>query len=84
METEAVRVVDEPARWVASFGARGAYTETNVNEARQQLTAWLDRQSEWRAEAEPYVVFWNGPFTLWFMKQFEIHVPVQRVSPLNG
>lgn len=82
-ETEVVRVVDEPARWVASIGARGAYTEANLNEAKQQLVAWLDRKPEWRADGEPYAVFWNGPFTPWFIKRFEVHVPIQPVSPLS-
>lgn len=80
--SDVVEIVNEPSRTVASAGARGAYTQANLGEAQQRLNAWLERQTEWRASAEPYAVFWNGPFTLWFMKRFEIHVPVQRVSPL--
>ncbi len=30
---------------------------------------------------EPYAVYWNGPFTLWFLKQFEVHLPVRQVPP---
>ncbi len=82
-ETDVIRVVDEPARWVASVGARGAYTENNLNDAKQELVAWLDRKTEWRADGEPYAVFWNGPFTPWFIKRFEVHVPIQPVSRLN-
>jgi hypothetical protein len=29
--------------------------------------------------ADPYAVFWNGPYVPPFMKRFEIHVPVERL-----
>ena len=45
-----------------------------------ELEAWLASQNAWRAAGAPYAVFWNGPFTPWFMKRFEVHVPVEPAS----
>jgi len=78
--TDTVQVVDVPPRQVASIGDRGAYSESNINEALRRLEAWLDAQDQWAAAGEPYAVFWNGPFTPWFMKRFEVHIPVETAA----
>lgn len=75
--TDDVRVVNVPRRRVASLGAKGAYSETNVNRARERLESWVETQSEWSPDGAPHAVFWNGPFTPWFMKRFEVHLPVK-------
>lgn len=74
--TDTVRVVDVPARRVVSIGGKGAYTEENVNAARARLEEWL-LQHEMVASDAPYAVYWNGPFTPWFLKRFEVHIPVE-------
>lgn len=71
-----VRVVEVPARRVVSIGGKGAYTEENVNAALARLEEWLV-QHEWAATDAPYAVYWNGPFTPWFLKRFEVHIPVE-------
>ncbi|GAB5560801.1 MAG: hypothetical protein SynsKO_24480 [Synoicihabitans sp.] len=75
-----VEVIDIPERTVAVRGAKGGYNKGNFNETRDELTAWLENQSDWRATGEPYGVYWDGPFTPWFMKTYEVQIPVERVS----
>ncbi len=77
--TTNVEVLEIPERTVASRGTKGSYSQTNFHETRQALEAWLAKQTEWRANGEPYGVYWNGPFTPWFMKTAEVHIPVERV-----
>lgn len=77
---DGVEVIEVPERTVAVRGAKGGYNERNYQETRQELMNWLDSQSEWKAIDEPYGVYWNGPFTPWFLKTYEVQVPVQRVS----
>ena len=72
-----VRVVEVASRRVARLGAEGSYSEENVAEARARLEAWIAANPQWRATAPAYAVFWNGPFTLWFMKRFEVHIVVE-------
>jgi effector-binding domain-containing protein len=75
-----VRVIDLPERLVAAFGARGGYSEANFNETRKALLDWLRDRRDVAIAGEPYAVYWNGPFTPWFMKQFEVQVAVKRVE----
>jgi effector-binding domain-containing protein len=72
-----VEVIRIPERRVASLGARGSYSRANFEKTRDELLAWLARQPGLEVAGEPYAVYWNGPFTLWFAKQFEVHVPVR-------
>lgn len=73
--SDTVRVVEVPARRVVSIGGKGAYTEENVNAALARLEQWLG-QHGWAEAGAPYAVYWNGPFTPWFLKRFEVHIPV--------
>lgn len=79
-ESETVKLVDVPARRVASIGGRGSYSESNIDKARVRLEAWMATQTEWTAAGAPYAVFWNGPFTPWFMKRFEVHLPIKSAN----
>jgi hypothetical protein len=76
-----VTVIEVPERRVASRGARGSYSESNYNEALVALRAWLDARADVEAAGEPYPVFWNGPFTPWFARRFEVHIPVRERPP---
>lgn len=75
-DTDSVRVIKMPARMVASAGASGSYSESNFRQTRKRLLTWLDDQDAWDVIGEPYGVYWNGPFTLWFMKRYEVQVEV--------
>lgn len=72
-----VEVIMIPERRVASLGASGSYSRENFEQTRDKLLSWLALQPGMEAAGEPYAVYWNGPFTLWFAKQSEVHVPVR-------
>ena len=78
--TGAVSAGERPAKTVASIGARGGYNRANFREAANALREWLDAHPEYEAAAEPRGVFWNGPFTPWFLKRFEVHIDVKRLE----
>jgi len=66
-----VKVIDVPERRVVSIGARGAYTQANYEKAKEALLEWIEEE-ELVIDGEPYAVYWNGPFTPWFLKTFEV------------
>ena len=67
-------------RRVASRGGRGSYSRMNYEKTRDELLAWLEGRSGLKLAGAPYAVFWHGPFTPWFAKRYEVHVPV-RTAP---
>lgn len=75
--TDRVRVIDIPERRVAAIGAKGRYSESNYEKAKAKLMEWVGKQEGLTILNEPYAVYWNGPFTPWFMKRFEVHVQVR-------
>ena len=75
-----VKVVETPERVVASVGARGSYTEKNFQAAAARLEDWLENQARYKKKAEPYAVFWNGPYVPGFLKRFEVHIPLEEVG----
>ena len=75
--TGEVTVQELPARTVASIGVRGGYSASNFEEARAELEQWLGKQEDWEAAGEARAAFWDGPFTPWFLKRFEVHLPVR-------
>jgi effector-binding domain-containing protein len=72
-----VRVIDVPKRKVASHGASGSYNEKNFNDAKAELMRWLETKTEYEVVGEPFAVYWNGPFTPWFLKRFEVQIEIQ-------
>jgi effector-binding domain-containing protein len=76
-----VDVLRLPERRVASIGARGGYSRENYERARDRLLAWVAGQPGVRIAGDPYAVYWHGPFTPWFAKRFEVHVPVADSGP---
>jgi len=75
--TDRVEVIRFPERRVASLGTRGSYSRANFEKTRDELLAWLARQPDLEAAGESYAVYWDGPFTPWFTKRSEVHVPVR-------
>ncbi len=71
-----VVVVEVPARKVASLGGRGSYDQANFEKARDAVLAWLKGQRDIEPTGPAYAVYWNGPYVPWFMKRYEVHVPV--------
>tara|TARA_B100000519_G_scaffold36347_1_gene26095 strand:- start:2194 stop:2790 length:597 start_codon:yes stop_codon:yes gene_type:complete len=66
-----VKVIDAPSRRVVSIGARGSYTQANYKKAKEALLEWIEKE-ELVIEGELYAVYWDGPFTPWFLKTFEV------------
>lgn len=75
-DEEKVRVLRLPERMVASIGVRGSYKESNVRKHLEKLEAWLAERPQYEVEGPPYSVFWNPPYIPWFLKHFEVHIPV--------
>lgn len=75
--TAGVEVLTIPERRVASRGVRGSYSRENFEKTRDQLVLWLAQQPGMEASGEPYAVYWDGPFTPWFAKHSEVHIPVR-------
>lgn len=80
----AVEVLSVSARQVASRGAKGGYSRGNYEKTRAALLAWIAGQAEFEVDGEPYAVFWHGPFTPWFAKRYEVHVPVRPRAAAAG
>ncbi|MDA0347286.1 MAG: heme-binding protein [Verrucomicrobia bacterium] len=72
-----VRVIDVPKRTVVAHGSRGSYSQNNFEKAKVILLEWVDSQEEMEAVGEPFAVYWDGPFTPWFLKTFEVQVEVR-------
>ena len=79
-----VRVVRLPERQVAAIGARGSYREKNVRKQLEKLTAFLESQSGYEAAGPAYAVFWNPPYIPWFLRHFEVHLPVRSTAGGQG
>jgi len=78
--TNEVSVQTLPSLTVVSIGLRGSYTRKNYEEGLLKLNTWLAGQEEWQTNGVPYVVYWNSPFTLWFLRKAEIHIPIVRAA----
>jgi hypothetical protein len=72
-----VEVIPIPERRVASRGGRGGYSRENFEATRTALLAWLSRQPEVEAAGAAYAVYWNSPFMPFFLKRYEVHIPVR-------
>ncbi|MBI5689613.1 MAG: heme-binding protein [Verrucomicrobia bacterium] len=68
-------------RTVASRGARGSYSAGNFAKSRAELLSWLAGRPDLEVTGDAYGVFWHGPFTPWFAKRYEVHVPVRTKVP---
>jgi len=79
-DTDSVKVLKLPERTVVAAGGRGSYSEGNIDEAKMKLIQWLEAHQEYEQIGEPYAVYWNSPFRLWFMKHYEVHMPVKQIN----
>ena len=80
---EGLVTVEVPARSVASLGGKGSYSRENFDQARDTLLRWLSLRKDVEPAGKAYAVYWNGPFTPWFLKHYEVHVPVRAVARLR-
>lgn len=71
-----VKVIDVPERMVAALGLSGNYTDQAYRRGLDKLKKWLAENDEYQAAGEPYVTYWNSPFTPGMFKYSEVHIPV--------
>lgn len=73
-----VEVINVPERNVASRGERGGYSRENFEKARATLVDWMAGQKPAiEPTGEAYGVYWNAPYVPFFMKRFEVHIPIR-------
>jgi hypothetical protein len=72
-----VEIIRVSERRVAARGARGGYNRQNFERTRDELLRWVETQGALVATGPAYAVYWNGPFTPWFLREYEVHVPVR-------
>jgi hypothetical protein len=73
-----VERVEKKERVVASVGIRGGYSKESFEENAGRIREWIKSQRGWKPAGEPYVVYWNSPFMIWFLKRSEVHLPVRK------
>jgi len=73
-----VRRREVEARVVASIGIRGGYSKESFEENARKIREWIETQPGWKPAGDPYVVYWNSPFMIWFLKRSEVHLPVRK------
>ena len=78
-----VMVRTQSATTVVSLGLRGRYTRDQYENGMTKVREWLSSHPEWQTNAPPYLVYWNSPFRLWFLRRAEIHQPVEPVAVKN-
>ena len=71
-----VTVGPVPAITVVSLGLRGRYSRAQYEDGLAQAQRWLAIHPEWQTNAPPYLVYWNSPFRVWFLRRAELHLPV--------
>lgn len=76
-DTDSVKVLKIPERTVVAAGGRGSYSGSNIEEAKKKVFLWIKEHPEYEQAGEPYAVYWNSPFRLWFLKHYEVHMPVK-------
>ena len=75
--TDTVEVLQLPKRTVLSIGIRGGYNANNFSAGEAQLRKWLAQQTDYMPSGAARAIYWNGPFTLGFLKRSEVHIPIQ-------
>ncbi len=78
--TNAVTVIDRPARLVAALGVSGSYSQSNYTEAKKELEEWLAKNPDYTADGPAYMSYWNSPMVPFFMKHSEVIIPVKNRS----
>lgn len=77
-DTTRVKVIDVDERLVAAIGERGGYSKSNYEEAKEKLLQWIEKQEGLEITGDAFAVYWNSPFTPFFLKKFEVLIPVTK------
>ena len=76
-ESDSVKVRKLQPMTVLAIGIRGGYSEENFQENKTALLNWLKDHPAYELAGSAYAVYWDGPFTPWFLKRSEIHLPIR-------
>jgi hypothetical protein len=80
---DGVEVLDTTPLTVVSVSVRGAYSDSNFEEAVTVLSEWLEENGDrWAKAGEPRILGYNSPFIPWFLKLSEVQIPVTERSRL--
>jgi hypothetical protein len=71
-----VTVVDTPPMLVISVGFAGNYAKWRVQQAVDELEAWLEDHAEWEPAGPARALFYNGPDTSTKLQWAEAQIPV--------
>ncbi len=72
-----ITVRDADPVTVLALGAKGDYSMSLVNTAREQLQSWLDQNPQWIPDGEWRALYYNGPALFWWNKWAEVQIPIR-------
>ncbi len=73
-----VSVVDAEPVTVVSIGVRGPYGRRTVERGLEELSAWIESQSDWESAGDSRALYYNGPSIPDDRKWAEVQIPVRR------
>ncbi|MDX1563763.1 MAG: heme-binding protein [Phycisphaeraceae bacterium] len=77
-----VEVMDVAPQTVLSIGVHGGYDHERFAEAREKLTAWLQKNAaRYVADGPARYLGYNSPFVPPFMKYGEVQIPIRKAKP---
>ena len=71
---DGVQVKALPPRTVVSLGHRGRGGDRQRGQDIVTLQRWIAENPEWRAIGAPIAVYWDGPFTPFFLRRSEVMI----------
>ena len=72
-----VEVIDAEPVKVVSIGFNGRRSDTKIEQARDQLMAWLGERSHYEVSGELRVLGYNSPFVPRDQQYWEVQVPIR-------
>ena len=77
-----VQVMDVAPQTASRIGVRGGYNHERFSEARDKLTAWLEKNANrYVADGPARYLGYNSPFVPPFMKYGEVQIPIRPSKP---
>ena len=72
-----IRIITLPAETMAVLTYTGSTGEDKASKQRAALSEMLE-SSDWQAAGPPSAMFYDPPWTLWFLRRNEVALPVTR------
>ena len=71
-----IQLEEVPSRTVAVVRYSGSWSRNNFEESLSKLHQWMEKKNL-KATGNPIWARYNSPFTLWFLRRNEIHIPIK-------